>query len=189
VSLASSIFLDLDGVLVRSYSRKDVEEQPHVIKSLPGAVTTYNGVVSVLRPGAREFLEGVKELGNVYLFTAAQLSYAKSLIKAFDLNSYFSKFYTTVYHTQNSIAHELNLTGSPWVIVEDSPITLGITQYKMGSLGITLDDLKNQALVDKHFMTIKTFQPHLFDSGGSLLDYLPQVQEKIHYLEKRLILF
>lgn len=189
MALISSIFLDLDGVIVRSYSRKDVEERPEIIRNLPGAVSTYNGVVSVLRPGAKEFLEGVKALGNVYLFTAAQLSYAKSLLRVFDLNSYFSKCYTTVYHTHNSISHELNLPGSPWVMVEDSPLSLEITQYKLGSLGLSAEDIKNPSLVDKHFISIKTFQPHLPDFGGNLDDFLPLVEEKVRHLEKRLILF
>ena len=189
MALASSIFLDLDGVLVRSFSRKDVEEKPEIVSRLRDAVTTYNGVVSVLRPGAREFLEGVSKLGNVYLFTAAQLSYAKSLIKAFDIGQHFSKFYTTVYHTHNSIAHELNLNGTPWVIVEDSPISLEITQYKLGSLGITSEQLKNTALLDKHYIDVRPYQPHMPDDGGSLEDYLPVVEEKVRYLEKRLILF
>lgn len=189
MALESRIFLDLDGVLIRSCTAKEAWDRLELISSLTEVAPTYNGIVSALRPGAREFLDGVSKLGKVYLLTAAQLSYAKSIIKAFDLAGYFANYYTTVYHTQNSIAHELNLNGTPWVLVEDSPITLDITRYKMGSLGMTEENLKNSALVDKHYIEVKSYQPQIPGGDVRLDDYLCEVEDKIHYLEKRLILF
>lgn len=185
----NSIFVDLDGVIVKSFSKKDAQDNPDFFNSFEDVVTTYNGVVSVLRPGSREFLQEIDKLGSVYLFTAAQLSYAKSLIKAFDIGRHFSKFYTTVYHTHNSISCELNLNGTPWVIIEDSPVSLAITQYKLGSLGITKEELENKSLLDRHYIEVKPYEPHKFDNGGRLDQYVDVVKDKIRNLEKRLILF
>lgn len=176
-------------MLVKSYSRKDVEDRPDLIESMPDAKITYNGIMTVLRPGAHAFLEDVNKIGDVYLFTAAQLSYAKSIVKAFSLGRYFKKYYSTVYHTHNSISHELNLNGTAWVLVEDSPPTLEISQYKLSSLGLTSEQIKTQSVIEKHYIEVRPYLPHLVNFGGGLEEMAVVIESRIKYLEKRLILY
>jgi hypothetical protein len=185
----SSIFLDLDFMLIRSYSKRDFEQHPGLETILEGGKRIYNGIHTVLRPGAHQFLEDVSLHGNVYLFTAAQLGYAKSIIKAFELERYFDKFFTTVYHTPGSIAAEVGLHGNAWVLVEDSPTTSDTSMYKLASLGMTEEQVKTPGLIERHYVQVRPFQPHLEDTGGSLEGIADIVGQKIKYLEKRLILY
>lgn len=152
--MRASVFFDLDGLLVRSYQECEDASLPE------GGVRIYNGIYSVLRPGADSFLRSCKEVANLYLFTSAQPSYAKSVTKAFNLHSHFERLFSGTLAGSNSIAAALNLYGKPWILLDDSPWDHDTVKHKLMSLGIQRQDLEDESLIARHFRHVPSFCPH-----------------------------
>ena len=181
--MATPIFLDLDGLLVRSYPLSEMERFP----DRTDFVQLFNGIVTKKRPHVEHFLKIVSACGDLYLFTSAQPGYAKSALKSLNLAHYFQKFFSGVYHTKGTIANELNLYGRPWLLLDDSPFDHETVRHKLASLGAPDDP--DTAFIDRHFIQVPSYLPHLQEADQALLPLADEVKERVRRLERRKILF
>lgn len=189
--MRTSLFLDLDGLLIRSYSKDDIDRfgTGDDLPFLQDAKGIFGGILVKKRPHVEQFLETACACGDVFLFTAAKLGYAKSALKAFQLESYFTKFYTGQLSATNTIAYDLNLYGRPWVLVDDSPRTHDTVLHKLGSLGLKAD--VEEAILDRHFFQVSSYQPHRLgeENANDLLTAAENLRDRVKTMEKRMILY
>ena len=189
--MRSSVFVDLDYTLIRSFTMREVQDHELVEGQsiLKHCRKTYAGVVSLLRPGAREMLSKAGEVANVYLLTAAQLGYAKSVLNTFELSGLFTRFYSTVYHGPNTIAADLRLAGSPWLLIDDLAPDDNMAIYKLHCLGMRPELASNSIFINRHYLQVPAYNPSLSGTGAdfAMTEIAESIQHRIKSLEKRMI--
>lgn len=186
--MTTSIFVDLDGCLVRSYTKNEVDTNSVDEEFLNGVVVLFNGVISKKRPHVDQFLEAAHEHGDVFLFTSAQPGYAKSVLKAFHLVRHFKKIYSGVYHGPRTIANELKLYGRSWILVDDSTAEHDTVKHKLSSLGLTTD-LVTPSTLERHFHHLSSYQPHLEANDEALVQATEELRAQVRRIEKTMILY
>jgi hypothetical protein len=167
--MTSSVYLDLDGTLIRSYYAHELAD---LDKELLGQCrSVFRDVFTVPRPGLIEFLDGLSEFADVRLFTAAQLGYAKSVLVACNIATRFKSLHSGQIETPGSIE-----PSDEWVLVEDTPTSSPITQYKLLCLG-------TESI--HRVLMVPSFQPHIRPDQGELKLALPSIKELLSYSRGR----
>ena len=189
--MKSSVFVDLDYTLIRSFTLRetathDPGDGPDLLKN---CLKTYAGVFTHLRPGSREMLAKASEVANVYLLTAAQLGYAKSVLNAFGLSQFFTRFYSTVYHGPNTIGDDLRLAGKPWILIDDLAPDDCMAVYKLHCLGMRPELAANPLILDRHYLQVPPYDPSLHGNGddSAMMEVADSIQQRIKSLERRMI--
>lgn len=127
-----TVFLDLDGTLVSSFTPKRAPRLPPSVKShLVGIGSQLNpsGVFVVERPGLTEFLRELASFTEVIVYTAGLEDYAKPIVDALDPTGelFAARIYregtlrTDYYQCVKDMAR-LNRSLSRCVLVDDTPL-------------------------------------------------------------------
>jgi hypothetical protein len=82
------------------------------------------------RPGLVELLEGLQEIAEVYLLSAGSVDYLEAVTDVFEVRQYFKGLLSV--HEPEDIP---DLTGRPWVLVDDLEWGTSGVQEKLRLLG------------------------------------------------------
>jgi hypothetical protein len=168
VESKSIIFLDLDNTLVCCRWDDGIAFPANKYKFLD------NVMVVAPRPGLLEFMEAVKELGNLNIFTAANRHYAQRVVGILGIKKYFDEIYCLGEFTiRNEIGSKLNLSRRSWVLTDDCPPE---TNFKIAILTRDVNEGR-----ENNYVHVKQWYPtDQYDQDNEFPKILKKIAEKLN---------
>jgi hypothetical protein len=157
VNLKPKIFLDLDATLIRSYHDAELQHYPH-LRDL--CLNVRPGLYTVPRPGLISFVSALKVKADIFLFTAAHLDYAQSVLETCGVISHFQGLHSSGKENPGSVAQQRDLDNCPWLLVDDTSVHHHLARYKLSCLGVKVDVERPRESTQNCFLLVEGFHPH-----------------------------